>query len=146
MNTATASHSALPPAPDDAVSLTRILVVDDNESIRAFLTHFFKLEALPVEIVGCPLVALERFKATPQHFSMLLTDCEMPGMTGLELAKRIRAVRADLPMIIFSTSVTVIGPTHFLGAGFSAALPKPVALDKLRSTIREVLAAPAPTS
>lgn len=122
----------------------RILVVDDNESIRTFLAHFFKLEGLAVEIIEFPHLALERFKAKPYSYSMLLTDCEMPGMTGLELAKRIRRERADLPMIIFSTSVTVLGPAKFLSAGFSAALSKPVALDKLRSTIREVLAIPAP--
>jgi CheY-like chemotaxis protein len=93
--------------------------VDDNESIRTFLAPFFKLAGLPVEIIE---LALERFKARPYACSMLLTDCEMPGMTGLEPAKRIRRERADLPMMIFSTSVTVLGPAKFLSAGFSAVL------------------------
>jgi DNA-binding NtrC family response regulator len=114
-------------------------VVDDNESIRVFLRHFFKLEGIPVEIVDSPARALELFRADPQHFSMLLTDCEMPGMSGLELAHEVRQVRFDLPMVIFSTSVTVLGPNRFLSQGFVAALPKPVALDRLRRAVRGVL-------
>jgi CheY-like chemotaxis protein len=137
-------NTAVPLAPAGVPPLPRILVVDDNESIRTFLTHFFKLEGLEVEIIACPQAALERFRTAPREFSMLLTDCEMPGMTGLELAKRIRAARADLPMILFSTSVTVLGPAQFLSAGFSAALPKPVPLDRLRTTIRDVLATADP--
>ena len=126
----------------------RILAVDDNESIRAFLGHFFRLENLPVEIHGSSRAALERFRAAPQDYSLLLTDCEMPGMTGLELARQIRQVRQDLPMIIFSTSVSVQGPGPFLKSGFVAALPKPVALDTLRAALRNALpavpASPAP--
>ena len=119
----------------------RILVVDDNESICAFLRHFFTLEGLPAEITGSPLVAWERFQATPQNYALLLTDCEMPGMSGLELARRVRQVRADLPMILFSTSVTVHGPAHFATLGFTEALPKPVAIATLRAAIREALPA-----
>ena len=123
--------------------------MDDNESIRAFLAHFFRLENLPVEIHGSSRAALERFRAAPQDYSLLLTDCEMPGMTGLELARQMRQVRPDFPMIIFSTSVSVQGPERFLKSGFVAALPKPVALDKLRAALRSALvrelpAAPSP--
>jgi DNA-binding NtrC family response regulator len=120
--------------------------VDDNEAIRAFLKHFFRLENLPVEIIDSARTAWERFQAAPQDYSMLLTDCEMPGMTGLELAKRVRQVRADLPMVIFSTSVAVHGPKHFATQGFVAALPKPVALDTLRSTIRNALVPACPSA
>lgn len=116
-------------------------MVDDNEAIRAFLRHFFRLEALPVEIFESPRQALERFLATPQDYTLLVTDCEMPGMSGVELARRMRAVRADLPMVIFSTSVAVHGPAHFAHHGFVAALPKPVELDKLRKAIRDALPA-----
>ena len=119
----------------------RILVVDDNESICAFLRHFFTLEQLPAEIIACPQRALERFQSAPQDYALLLTDCEMPGMTGLELAQRVRQIRADLPMIIFSTAVTVLGSSHFAKFGFTEALPKPVALAKLRSAIRGALPA-----
>ena len=72
------------------------------------------MENLPVEIHGSSHAALERFRAAPQEYSLLLTDCEMPGLTGLELARQMRLVRQDLPMIIFSTSVSVQGPERFL--------------------------------
>lgn len=141
--------ASLPPAPPTENSPVRILAVDDNEAIRAFLRHFFRLEGLPVEIIGSSHVALERFRAAPQDYSLLMTDCEMPGMNGLELARQARQVRPDLPMIIFSTAVSVQGPEPFLKSGFLAALPKPVSLDKLRATVRSALgrglsAAPGP--
>ena len=128
------SHPAGPPA------APRILAVDDNESIQAFYRHFFKLEGLPVEIVGSSLSALEKFRATPEAYSLLLTDCEMPSMNGTDLARYVRAVRADLPMIMFSTSVAVHGPETFLAQGFQAALPKPTSIVDLRAAVREALA------
>ena len=124
----------------------RILAVDDNESIRAFLVHFFRMENMPVEIHESSRAALERFRAAPQEYSLLLTDCEMPGLTGLELARQMRMVREDIPMIIFSTSVSIQGPEPFLKFGFMAALPKPVALDKLRVALRNALACPPPAT
>lgn len=114
----------------------RIMVVDDNESIRDFLHHFFSMEGLPAEIIGSPHRALDLFRSAPQEYTLLLTDCEMPGMTGLELACEVRKLRADLPMIIFSTSVTVLGERRFLNQGFMEALPKPVALTRLREAVR----------
>ena len=114
--------------------------MDDNESIRAFLRHFFRLEGLPVEIIASGHEALARFRAAPHDYSMLMTDCEMPGMTGLELAQKIREVRADIPMLIFSTSVSVEGTEPFLKLGFQAALPKPVSLEKLRLALHATLA------
>lgn len=135
----------LQPAPSTESLPTRILAVDDNESIRVFLRHFFRLEGLPVEIIASPHEALSRFRAAPQDYAMLMTDCEMPGMNGLELARQVRQVRSDLPMLIFSTSVSVNGAERFLQFGFQAALPKPVALEQLRSTVRKLLEGDLPS-
>ena len=103
------------------------------------------MEDLAVEIHGSSREALERFRAKLEGYSLLLTDCEMPGLTGLELAQRVRQIRQDMPMIIFSTSVSVQGSEPFLKSGFVAALPKPVALDVLRSTLRNVLGRVSPS-
>lgn len=134
------------PAPSTEDLTVRILAVDDNESIRVFLRHFFKLEGLPVEIFASSHEALARFRAAPRDYAMLMTDCEMPGMNGLELARQVRQVRPDLPMIIFSTSVSVNGAERFLQSGFQAALPKPVALDQLRSAVRKLLECDLPSA
>ncbi len=129
LNPATPPHApANPPPPPPPRVPRRTLVVDDNESIRAFLRHFFKLEELPVEIVASGPAALERLRAAPQDFAMMMTDCEMPGMNGLELARQARALAEDLPMIILSTSVSVPGPERLLKKGLPEAPPKPVAI------------------
>ena len=60
-------------------------------------------------------------------------------MNGTDLARHVRAVRADLPMIMFSTSVAVHGPEAFLAQGFQAALPKPASIVDLRAAVREAL-------
>lgn len=117
----------------------RLLVVDDSESIRVFLRYFFKMEGIQVEIFASPRQALDSFRAAPQSYLGLLTDCEMPGMSGVELAYEVRRVRADVPMIIFSTSVTVLGSARFLKQGFVEALPKPVTLERLRAAVRGAL-------
>lgn len=145
MHLTTLSPAPANPLPPPVPSLPgRTLVVDDNEAIRTFLRYFFKLENLPVEIVASGPAALERLRAAPKDFALMITDCEMPGMTGLELARQVRALRADLPMILFSTSVSVHGPERFLTLGFVEALPKPVGIDKLRAAVRNTLARELP--
>ncbi len=132
------------PAPFPPSPPGRTLVVDDNESIRAFLKYFFKVEGLPVEIMASSQAALERFRAAPQDFALLMTDCEMPGMNGLELAQHVRQVRPVLPTIIFPTAVAVHGPGRFLTMGFVDALPKPVSIAKLRAAVWNAVAGKPP--
>jgi DNA-binding NtrC family response regulator len=83
--------------------------------------------------------ALEWFKARPDAFDLVITDMTMPGMTGDQLAAQMLRYRSDLPIIIclgFSTRMTA---ERAASLGIRAFLMKPVSVEKLSRTIREVL-------
>ena len=78
----------------------RILVVDDEPGVRAFMAHTLRdagYDAVEAEDVG---VALRSLEETPP--TLLLTDYSMPGMNGLELAERARARDEGLRVLIVS--------------------------------------------
>jgi signal transduction histidine kinase/DNA-binding response OmpR family regulator len=131
-------------APDDvppAVSLAgcRVLAVDDNATNLEILEHQLSRAGASVVLVGSPGEAL-RLCATADgaRFDICLLDQHMPGMSGEELARRLRETpaTADLPLVLLS-SVTAVSAG---AAGFFAArLHKPVHPDRLLRTLCTVL-------
>ena len=77
-----------------------ILLVDDErmvlQSIGPYLEHF----GYRVEPFTTPTAALASFESRPDQFDLLVTDQVMPNMTGDVLARRVRALRPDLPVIL----------------------------------------------
>lgn len=74
----------------DALSAARLLVVDDEQSIREVLVDFLTLEGYHVVAVSNGHDAVERLRKT--HFDAVLLDMKMPGMDGLELLERLPSV------------------------------------------------------
>ena len=79
-----------------------ILVVDDDDAVRRILRKV--LETGPYRVVdsGHPFTACELFDADPAAIDLLVTDLKMPGMSGQQVAARIRATRPDLPVLFIS--------------------------------------------
>jgi CheY-like chemotaxis protein len=82
----------------------RILLVDDDDDIRRLMRAF--LESDGYEVFSCrnAMRALEVFAARPD-IDLLLTDLQMPLMSGFELGMRLMATRPGLPVIIVSGAV-----------------------------------------
>jgi CheY-like chemotaxis protein len=80
--------------------VTTLLVVDDNADIRAILRLSLRGIGWQVEEAERGAEALERF-ADGVHDAVVL-DQSMPGLTGLEVAERLRADHPELPIVIFS--------------------------------------------
>ncbi|TVP59159.1 MAG: response regulator [Gemmatimonadales bacterium] len=80
----------------------RALVVDDEPSMRSVLRHLLELEGWSVEEAEDGQTALELSQARPPD--LILTDLEMPGMDGEELARRLRQeARLDgIPLVAIS--------------------------------------------
>ncbi len=88
--------------PPPTAAVGRILFVDDEEALLLVARHTLRLAGFQVTTFSRPADALERFKAAPDAFDLVLTDLAMPEMSGIMLAQQILTVRPDLPVLIIS--------------------------------------------
>jgi CheY-like chemotaxis protein len=79
-----------------------VMIVDDERALVALAEE--TLAALGYEPAGfdSSVAALEAFRAEPQRFDLVLTDETIPDLSGVELAREIRRVRPDLPIVLMS--------------------------------------------
>lgn len=121
----------------------RILLVDDEAAIVKIEERM--LERLGYRVVSRTdsLEALDLFKADPRGFDMVLTDMTMPGMTGIQLAREIRTLRPDIPVVICTGFSDQIDADTIRAQGIQGYVEKPVTKQEIAATIREVLDPPA---
>lgn len=132
------------PASDDAPNAPRgksqrILYLDDEEAL-VFLAGRF-LSGLGYQVKGCkrPEEALEAFKADPAGFDLLVTDLNMPGMSGLDVASECLKVRNDLPVALASGYVTDELREKARALGIRAVIYKPNLVEDLAQSIHRLL-------
>ena len=123
----------------DSLSGWRVLLADDEPALLELISR--KLGGL-----GCQVTAAENgyqawsfFKRSPQCFDLVLTDYDMPEMTGADLAYRIRELRPKLPIVLLSGSSNVADLDPCLRETFSLMLSKPVSLSSLQNSIQELV-------
>ncbi|GAB0058827.1 Sensor histidine kinase RcsC [Candidatus Magnetaquicoccaceae bacterium FCR-1] len=79
-----------------------LLIVDDEPQLLSLLEGMLSGLGYRVQPETDPYQALANFAAHADRFQAVITDYAMPGMTGVELATRIRAIRPDLPVILLT--------------------------------------------
>lgn len=114
---------------------TQILVVDDESSICDVVGGMLEAAGAEVATTTVPEDALEAIESDPAHWSALVTDQDMPGLTGADLARSVRAIRADLPVILVSALAEDIDDRSLFDGVFS----KPVPQDRLIGGIKAAL-------
>lgn len=105
--------------PQGRAGRPRILVVDDESSIRELLSKTLALAEYDVETAPDGRGGLERLRLG--HYDLLIADLKMPGMDGLTLIREAKRLRADLPVIIitgFSTESSAIDAVNLGVAGY----------------------------
>ena len=80
----------------------RVLYVDDDEPVALLAQTLLAREGFQVTGFHHAEQALAAVRAHAQDFDLLVTDYNMPGMSGLELARRVQSIRSDLPIAIVS--------------------------------------------
>jgi CheY-like chemotaxis protein len=83
--------------------------------------------------------ARHAFAAQPERYDLVLTDQTMPRLTGLELAREIRGLRADVPVILYTGYGEEISSEQLAAAGVRALARKPVEPAELLALVRSHL-------
>lgn len=122
----------------------RILLVDDNEINREIAQELLTGEGYIVETADDGSVALEMVKnSKPQYFDLIIMDIQMPVMDGHEATKAIRALDnrklAGIPIIALSANAFAEDYMRSIEAGMDAHIPKPIRIEEMQETIRNVL-------
>jgi response regulator RpfG family c-di-GMP phosphodiesterase len=117
--------------------VTRILIVDDEETIRLALRKFLRSRGYEVEIAGSGEQALQVLDKG--SFSLMLCDVRMPGMTGVQLVPQARMLDQDLAIIMLTAVNDAATATEVLSAGASDYLMKPVELADLQQAVDRAL-------
>src|SRR3954447_6042490 len=120
---------ARPPAPAPSRPATgtarpRVLVVDDEASIRDLLAKTLALAEYDVDLAPDGRTALERLRIIP--YDLLITDLKMPGVDGLTVIREARRLKTDLPVIIITGYSTEASAIDALNLGVSGYLTKPL--------------------
>ena len=116
-----------------------ILLVDDEEALVKVGEEM--LAMLGYEPVGfaSSTAALETFRASPQRFDAVLSDEAMPNMTGSELAREIRKLHPDIPIVLMSGYVTPALHARAHDAGVVEVLAKPLVSRDIARSLAGVL-------
>ncbi|MBF0528937.1 MAG: response regulator, partial [Deltaproteobacteria bacterium] len=117
----------------------RILYVDDEEILVDLGMEI--LNSLGYEVVGMTssVEALEAFRAEPEQFDLVITDMTMPNMTGLDLAREIKLIRSDIPIVICSGFSDMLSEENIKSGNISRVIMKPMAKKEIAVLIRKVL-------
>jgi two-component system response regulator MprA len=114
----------------------RILVVDDDPEIRSFLKRGLAYEGYTVDLAEDGQQALE--KALQTAPDLVILDVMMPGLNGLEVAKRLRA-GGEVPILLLTARGATADKVAGLDSGADDYLVKPFALDELLARVRAQL-------
>ena len=139
-----AAKAVTTPAPAPTRRLPRILVVDDDTSLcqlgaEVLIRHGYQVDTFEDNTAGWN--ALQA-----RTYDLLITDLDMPKLSGLKLLKRLRAAHMAVPVILASGALTPqeLNCTHWLH--LSSALLKPVSADQLLQTVQAILPPPGQNS
>jgi CheY-like chemotaxis protein len=113
----------------------RVLVVEDEQMVGEFMGELLGNWGLDVTVLCDPVQARDALERDPGAFDLVVTDHTMPRMTGLELACHLCAVRADLPVILYSGYTDLIEEDKLSACGVAALVHKPVDPDALRALL-----------
>ena len=116
-----------------------ILFVDDEAALVEMGNEVLQELGYTVKACGSSQEALEVFRKHPGDFDLVITDLTMPQINGLELAKNMIRIRADIPIILCTGFSGKIKPEIAEAAGIKAVLMKPLVISNLAETIRGVL-------
>src|SRR2546429_2906060 len=121
-----------------AVSSLRVLAVDDNSSLLRFLVSAFNASGCAVTAAPTAEEALDRIEA--DAFDLVVSDIKMPGLSGLDLLRAVKAKQPATPVVRIPGAPSVNSAVFGLRHGAYDYLPKPFSIKEVQGLVERVRA------
>jgi two-component system response regulator FlrC len=118
----------------------KVLVVEDDESLREALCDTLGIAGFEARGVGDGPAALQALASEPA--GLVVSDIQMRPMDGIDLLRRVRAARADLPVLLMTAYGTIQQAVEAMREGASDYLVKPFEAEVLVAKVAQYLASP----
>ena len=117
--------------------MARILIVEDEESVRDFVSRVLTMHGHSVLIAKDGAEAVDLMDS--HHFDLLLSDIAMPMMDGISLALKVRASRPHVPILLMTGFADERQRAHNLTLLIEGLITKPFNMDQLLTVVNKVL-------
>lgn len=115
----------------------RVLIVDDEKNIRFTLPLVLESLGLETDTARDGEEALA--KLGEREFALILLDLKMPGIDGIEVLRRVRKMRPDIPVIMITAYGTIESSVEAMKIGAADFISKPFSPEKIRDLVSRVL-------
>ncbi len=123
--------------------MARILLAEDDDSVRAFVRRALELDGHSVIAVEDGSIALETLEADDGGFDLLVSDIKMPIMDGIALALNVARDKPDLPILLMTGYADQRERAHGLDQIVRDVVSKPFTLADIRRVVATTLAGSA---
>ncbi len=118
----------------------KVLLLDDEPILTTVLERLLIRLNYQVTSRNSAREAVALFQQDPAQFDLVITDLTMPEMNGLEVARQIRAIRPNLPILLASGFSSAMMPEDMREAGIFELIEKPASMASLAEVVRRALA------
>lgn len=117
----------------------RILVVDDQDSMRTLLKDMLEVIGYDVTLAGGGEQALAILQGS--GFDLVLSDLNMPGMDGTALLRAVKSTHSEMPVVIITGYGTFHTEKRVMKEGADGYISKPCTLSKIENTLSSIFSA-----
>ncbi|CAN5699913.1 hypothetical protein BH10BDE1_BH10BDE1_02110 [soil metagenome] len=129
------------PSASENLKPIEILLVEDDNTLRTQIVRVLQKRGLRVSNAENGLEAKQMFIDSPSRFDLIISDVDMPGMTGVELLEFVRS-SSEIPFIAMTGHSDLIATRNAYSMGATEFLPKPVSTEALLEAISHSLNPP----
>jgi CheY-like chemotaxis protein len=119
--------------PVTGTEAVRVLVIDDEPFVRDTLGDILRQQHHQVVVADDGASGLARFRETP--FDLVMTDLAMPGMSGWQVAKAVKAVRPQVPVVLVTGFGVEVQPDEMQTHGVDRVMTKPFRFEDVQEVV-----------
>ncbi len=131
------AHTKLQGQIDSTDVSMKIMIIDDDQDILNLFNDFLSKRGYDVVTYLDPLVAVKEIEDNPHRYSLIITDLRMPGISGIELIKRVCELNTDIKIILMSAFE--INGSDLKELRYDKHVQKPIHLRTLAQSIDKIL-------